>query len=246
MTRWKIIIEYDGGPFAGWQAQENGPSVQQALEGAIKAFSGESVRLHAAGRTDAGVHALGQVAHFDLEKDADASTVRDAINAHLRPKPIAVLEAEALSPEFHARFSAKKRHYLYRILHNRRSPVVLDAGRVWWVPPALDINAMKKAAGYLIGKHDFTSFRATLCQAESPVKTLERLDIFAAQDEVHITAAAPSFLHHQVRNITGTLKLVGEGKWKPEDVKTALEARDRTAGGPKAPAHGLYFVKVEY
>lgn len=249
MTRWKITIEYDGGPFFGWQMQESEPSVQQALEDAIRAFSGEDARVHAAGRTDAGVHALGQVAHFDLEKETDARTVREATNAHLRPRPVAVLRAEIVDREFHSRFSAKKRHYLYRILQ-RKAPPVLDAGRVWHVPLPLDVGAMQKAANYLIGTHDFTSFRAKECQSDSPVKSLDQLDIIAAPpghpDEIHILASARSFLHHQIRNITGTLKMVGEGKWSPQDVKKALEARDRSAAGPTAPAHGLYFVKVDY
>lgn len=244
-NRWKLIIEYDGTPFVGWQRQDNGPSVQQAIEEAIYAFSGEDVRLHAAGRTDAGVHACAQVAHFDLEKETDVKTVRDAINAHLRPQPVAVLEAEKVDEAFHARFSAAKRYYLYRILC-RKAPPVLRAHHVWHVHTDLDTAKMWDAAQLLVGKHDFTSFRAAECQAESPVKTLDRLDVIEDGDEIKIYAEARSFLHHQVRNMVGTLKLVGEGKWTSEKVREALEARDRSAAGPTAPACGLYLVKVDY
>ncbi len=245
MTRWRLTVEYDGGPFVGWQRQENGPSVQAALEGAIEAFSGEQVTLFGAGRTDSGVHALGQVAHFDLTKATDADTVRDAINFHLKPNPIAVLETEAVSDDFHARFSATGRHYRYRIL-NRRAPATLAAGRVWHVIPPLDPKAMAEAARHLVGRHDFTSFRAAACQADSPVKTLDTLEIERHGDEIWIIASARSFLHHQVRNIAGTLKLVGESKWTAARVATALAACDRQKAGPTAPPGGLYLTQVDY
>jgi tRNA pseudouridine38-40 synthase len=245
MTRWRLTVEYDGGPFVGWQRQENGPSVQAALEDAIKAFSGEQATVFGAGRTDSGVHALGQVAHFDLAKPADSATVRDAINFHLKPHPVAVLESEAVSDHFHARFSATRRHYRYRIL-NRRAPAALAAGRVWHVAAPLDPKAMASAARKLVGRHDFTSFRATACQADSPVKTLDTLEIERQGDEIWIVANARSFLHHQVRNIAGTLKLVGEGKWTAARVGDALAARNRQKAGPTAPASGLYLTRVDY
>ena len=245
MTRWRLTVEYDGAPFVGWQRQENGPSVQAALERAIMAFSGEQSTVFGAGRTDSGVHALGQAAHFDLAKVADGETVRDALNFHLKPDPVAVLEAEAVSEDFHARFSATRRHYRYRIL-NRRAPATLTAGRVWHVTPPLDPQAMAAAARELAGRHDFTSFRAASCQAESPVKTLESLDIELHGQEIWIIARARSFLHHQVRNIAGTLKLVGEGRWTAARVAAALAARDRQKAGPTAPAGGLYLTQVDY
>jgi tRNA pseudouridine38-40 synthase len=245
VTRYRITLEYDGAGFVGWQRQENGPSIQAALEDAIAGFCGEQVTVHGAGRTDAGVHALGQVAHFDLEKDTDAQTVREALNAHLRPAPIAVLEAAVADPEFHARFQATERRYLYRVL-NRRAPPTLDRGRVWHVAAPLDASAMHDAAQALVGRHDFSSFRAAECQAKSPVKTLDELTVARDGEEVRITARARSFLHHQVRNMTGTLKLVGEGKWARTQVEAALAARDRAAAGPTAPAEGLYLVSVAY
>jgi tRNA pseudouridine38-40 synthase len=245
VTRWKITIEFDGRPFVGWQRQENGPSVQAAVEKAIAGFSGETVTLHGAGRTDSGVHALGQVAHFDLEKDASAETVRDALNFHLKPEPVAVLRAKTADPGFHARISAQRRHYLYRIL-NRRAPPTLEAGRVWHVAAPLDTERMRQAANALVGKHDFTSFRAAACQADSPIKTLDALEVAQAGEEIHATARARSFLHHQVRNMVGTLKLVGEGKWGLAEVSAALAARDRAAAGPTAPAEGLYLTQVDY
>ena len=245
MTRWKLTLEYDGRPFVGWQRQDNGPSVQAALERAVAAFCGETVTLFAAGRTDAGVHATGQVAHADIAKPTTADTVRDALNFHLRPLPVVVLSAEAMSDDFHARFSAIMRHYRYRIL-NRRPPPALENGRVWHVGTPLDAGAMDAAAQHLVGKHDFTSFRAVACQADSPVKTLGALSVEAAGEEIHVVARARSFLHHQVRNIVGTLKLVGEGKWTGADVVAALAARDRGRAGPTAPADGLYLTHVDY
>jgi tRNA pseudouridine38-40 synthase len=245
MTRWKLVLEYDGGAFVGWQRQNNGPSVQQVVEEAIHRLSGERAEVQGAGRTDSGVHATGQVAHFDLEKNFDADTVRDALNAHLRAEAVAVLSAEAVAEDFHARFSATGRAYLYRIV-NRRPPLVLEAGRAWWVPVPLDAAAMAAGAQHLLGKHDFTSFRASECQAASPVKTLDHLMVTRRGEHIEIEARARSFLHHQVRNIVGTLKLVGQGKWLPEDVRHALAARDRRAAGPTAPAAGLYLTEVAY
>jgi tRNA pseudouridine38-40 synthase len=245
MTRFKLVIEYDGGPYAGWQRQDNGPSIQQALEEAVTSFCGEEAMVQGAGRTDAGVHAEGQVAHVDIAKPTDADTVRDALNHFLRAEPISVLSAEAVDDEFHARFSATARHYRYRIL-NRRPPPALADGQVWWVPVPLDADAMADAAQALVGHHDFTSFRASICQAKSPVKTLDRLDVSRAGEEVIVAASAPSFLHHQVRNIVGTLVLAGEGKWTRADVAAALDARDRSAAGPTAPAAGLSLVRVDY
>ena len=243
--RYRLTIEYDGGPFVGWQRQNDAASVQGALEAAIEKLSGERVTVTGAGRTDAGVHALGQVAHFDLVKEFDAGKVRDALNHYLRPDPVVVLDAQVADSEFHARFSATSRHYLFRIL-NRRAPPALDDGRVWHISPKLDAEAMHAAAQFLVGQHDFTTFRAAECQSNSPVKTLDRLDVSARADEIHIEALARSFLHHQIRSFAGTLKLVGEGKWTPRDVQKALDARDRSACGPVSPPEGLYLVKVDY
>ncbi len=245
MPRYKLTLEYDGRGFVGWQRQDNGPSVQQALEDAIEAFSGERVATVAAGRTDSGVHALGQVAHFDLEKAREPGVVRDALNHQFRDRMVSVLAAEAVDGDFHARFSAVERVYRYRIV-NRRGPLALDAGRAWWAPKPLDAEAMRAAAQILVGEHDFSSFRASHCQARSPVRTLDELAVERRGDEVAVTARSRSFLHHQVRNMVGTLVLVGEGKWRAEDVAAALAARDREAGGPTAPADGLYLVAVRY
>jgi tRNA pseudouridine38-40 synthase len=243
--RFRLTLEYDGGPFVGWQRQDNGLSVQGVLEDAIEKFSAARVTVAGAGRTDAGVHALGQVAHFDLEKPFAPGTVRDALNHFLRPHPVVVLDAAPAEADFHARFSATGRHYLFRILC-RRSPPALDRGRVWHVTQPLDAEAMHAAAQHLVGHHDFTTFRAAECQSRSPVKTLDRLDVSRRADEIHIEASARSFLHHQIRSFAGTLKLVGEGKWQPHDVRRALEARDRSACGPVSPPDGLYLVKVDY
>src|SRR5215469_9462658 len=229
--RYRLTLEYDGAPFVGWQRQDNGPSVQGALEAAIEKLSGERVTVTGAGRTDAGVHALGQVAHFDLVKDFEPGKVRDALNHYLRPAPVAVLEAALATPDFHARFSARGRHYLYRIVC-RRAPLALERGHVWHIVRDLDAQAMHHAAQALVGQHDFTTFRAAECQAKSPVKTLDRLDVRALGGEIQIEASARSFLHHQVRSMVGSLKLVGEGKWRPREIADALNARDRSACGP--------------
>lgn len=245
MARYRLTLEYDGRDLVGWQRQENGPSVQGALEDAIAQLSGERVTVHGAGRTDAGVHALGQVAHFDLVKEFAPDRVRDALNHYLRPAAIAVLEAAYAAPDFHARFSATARHYLYRILV-RRAPPVLERGRVWHVVHPLDAEAMDRAAQALVGQHDFTTFRAAECQAKSPLKTLDRLSVRRAADEIHIEASARSFLHNQVRSMVGSLKLVGEGRWRAQDLADALAARDRARCGPVAPPDGLYLVRVDY
>lgn len=245
MPRYKLTIEYDGGPFVGWQRQANGYSVQQALEEAVAAISGETRVVHGAGRTDAGVHALGQVAHIDLAKDWRTDKVRDAMNAHLRGKPVIVLACEAVAPDFDARFSAVKRHYLYVIL-NRRAPPAIDRGRVWHVARRLDAAAMHEAAQALVGKHDFTTFRASECQANSPVRTLDVLDVSANGERIDIRASALSFLHHQIRSIAGSLENVGSGKWTKDDLRAALEAKDRTRCGTVAPPQGLFLTKVEY
>lgn len=247
MPRYRLTIEYDGTPYAGWQRQENGASVQAAIEQAILAFCGEDVRIRGAGRTDAGVHALGQVAHVDLARDWPADTVRDALNAHLVKAADAaiILAAERAEDDFDARFSATARHYLYRIV-NRRAPLAIEKHRAWWVPRLLDHEAMHEAAQILVGKHDFTTFRSVQCQAKSPVKTLDRLDVARYGETVEIRASARSFLHNQVRSLAGTLKQVGEGRWSANDVKTALEARDRSACGPVAPPDGLYLLHVDY
>jgi len=245
MPRYKLTIEYDGGPFVGWQRQENGRSVQQAIEEAVAAFSGETVVVKGAGRTDSGVHALGQAAHIDLAGAWDDDTVRDAINAKLKPAPVAILSAERAADDFDARFSAVQRHYLYRILNRRAQPVV-DAGRVWWVTSPLDADAMHMAAQALVGNHDFTTFRSSECQAKSPVKTLDRLDVSREGDEVVVRASARSFLHNQVRSMVGALRKVGDGKWPVAAVGEALEAKDRARAGPVAPPEGLYLVRVDY
>ncbi len=245
MTRFRLTVEYDGRHFVGWQRQDNGMSVQQALEEAIHKFCGEGVYVQGAGRTDAGVHALAQVAHVDIDRPAVADTVRDAINFHLRPWPASVLSAEAVGPQFHARFDAIARRYRYRIV-NRRAPLALDAGRAWLVNVPLDAQAMHQAAQRLVGQHDFTSFRAAMCQANSPIKTLTSLAVARRGDEIDIDVEARSFLHNQVRIMVGTLKHVGEGKWTADDVSEALEAKDRAAAGVTAPPDGLYLMGVEY
>jgi tRNA pseudouridine38-40 synthase len=245
MPRYKLTIEYDGRPFVGWQVQDNGPSVQGVLGAAIAAFCGEEARVQGAGRTDAGVHALGQVGHVDLAKDWDGDTVRDALNAHLRPHPVAVLKAERVADTFDARFSAIRRHYRYRII-SRRADLTLERGLAWRIGKPLDAAAMHAAAQRLVGRHDFTTFRHAECQAKSPVKTLDRLDVERSADEIDVTASARSFLHTQVRSMVGALALVGEGKWTADDVSAALAKRDRAACAPVAPPDGLYLTQVDY
>ena len=245
MPRYRMTIEYDGRPYKGFQAQADLPTVQGSLERAARAFCGEDVRVNAAGRTDTGVHALGQVIHIDLEKDWRPEVVRNAINAHLVPEPIAILDCEIAVGDWHARFSATERRYLYRIL-NRESPPALDRGRVWHVRKPLDAQAMHAAAQTLIGHHDFTTFRDLACQAKSPMKTMDVARVRREGDEVVLEFASRSFLHRQVRSMTGTLAEVGVGRWEVEDVRAALEARDRTACGPVAPSDGLYLTGVSY
>ncbi len=245
MPRYKLTIEYDGAPYSGWQIQENGPSVQGALEAAVKSICGEQVRVHGAGRTDAGVHALGQVAHCDIVKHFVPGRFRDGLNAHLRPHPIGVLSADIVPDDFEARFSARKRHYRYRI-RNTRANLALEIGRAWRLPRPLDADAMQAAAQRLVGKHDFTTFRDTECQAKSPVRTLDQLDVVRRGDEVDILTSARSFLHSQVRSMVGSLVWVGEGRWSADDLAAALDARNRTACGPVAPPEGLYLVRVDY
>ena len=245
MPRYKLIIEYDGRPFVGWQIQDNGPSVQGVLATALEAFCGEQVMVHGAGRTDAGVHALGQVGHVDLTRDWEDDTVRDAVNAHLRPHPVAIIEAKRVDANFDARYSAIRRHYLYRIV-NRRADLTFERGRAWRVAKPLDSAAMHAAAQRLVGRHDFTTFRHIECQAKSPVKTLDALDVNRTRDDLQVTASARSFLHTQVRSMVGSLVAVGEGKWSADDLAAALAARDRTACGTVAPPDGLYLARVDY
>lgn len=245
MQRYKLTIEYDGTPFVGWQKQDNGRGVQDAIADAVHRFCGERVTVAGAGRTDTGVHALGQVAHIDIARDTDANTVRDALNFHLKPEPVAIIAVQAVDNEFDARFSATRRHYLYRII-NRRAPLTVDRHRAWQVAVPLDVTPMDEAAQLLVGQHDFTTFRAAQCQAASPVKTLDALDVRREADAIVITARARSFLHSQVRSFAGTLKAVGEGKMTPRDVQRALEARDRSRCAAVAPADGLYLMRVDY
>jgi tRNA pseudouridine38-40 synthase len=245
MPRYRLTVEYDGGPFQGWQRQSSGLSVQASLEAAIAAFCGERAQVVGAGRTDAGVHACGQVAHVDLAREVSVETLRNALNHHLRPTPIVVLEAAAAGADFHARFSACMRHYRYRIV-NRRPPLALERGRAWQVPGRLDAETMHEAAQRLVGRHDFTSFRSALCQARSPLKTLAQMTVVRVGERVEIAARARSFLHHQVRNMVGTLKLIGQGRWPVERIEAVLAARDRAAAGPTAPACGLYLMRVDY
>ncbi|WP_114228308.1 MULTISPECIES: tRNA pseudouridine(38-40) synthase TruA [Sphingomonas] len=245
MTRWKLILEWDGAPFMGWQRQDHGPSVQAAVERAAKAMTGEEVTAHAAGRTDAGVHALGMAAHIELTKELTPHRLREGLNALLRPDPVAVLSAEPVADDWHARFSCVGRRYLYRIA-NRRAPLTLDRGKAWRIGLPLEVAAMAEAAAVLVGRHDFTTFRSVNCQSDSPVKTLDRLEVERVGDEVHVHAAARSFLHHQVRSMVGCLALVGQGQWKVADMVAALSAKDRAALGLNAPAEGLYFVEAVY
>jgi tRNA pseudouridine38-40 synthase len=245
VTRFRLTIEYDGRPYMGWQRQPHGPSVQGAVEDAVRAIFGETVGVHAAGRTDAGVHARGMVAHLDLARPITPFRLLGALNAGLRPNSVSVLDCAVVPDDFHARFSCVARHYEYRII-NRRSPLTFDTGLAWRVPVALDANAMHEAAQLLVGRHDFTTFRSAHCQAESPVRTLDRLDVWRAGDTITVQASARSFLHHQVRSMVGCLSLVGRGKWTAGDLREALEATDRTRLGLNAPPDGLYFVRANY
>ena len=245
MTRFRLSVEYDGGPFMGWQRQAHGPSVQQAIEEAALAITGEAATLHAAGRTDAGVHALAMAAHVDVQRPITPFRLAEGLNARLRPLPVAILEARPVADDWHARFSCVGRRYLYRIV-NRRAPLALHSGRAWQVAVPLDAAAMHEAARILVGLHDFTTFRSAHCQSDSPVKTLDRLDVRRDGESILIEAAARSFLHHQVRSMVGCLQLVGRGKWSAGDLKAALEAKDRAALGFNAPPQGLYFVEALY
>jgi tRNA pseudouridine38-40 synthase len=245
MPRYKLTIEYDGTDYVGWQRQDNGPSVQGAIEAAFKAYCQTDITLFVAGRTDAGVHATGQVAHADIPRDDRPEVVANALNAHLRPHPIAIVSAERVTEDFHARFSAIERAYEYRII-NRRAPLALERNRAWAIPYPLSAEAMHDGAQALIGKHDFTSFRATECQADSPIRSIDEISVTREASDIIMRVRARSFLHHQVRNIIGTLKLCGEGKWTRSDVAAALEARDRSKAGQTAPACGLYLVSVKY
>jgi tRNA pseudouridine38-40 synthase len=245
MARWKLIIEYDGRGFVGWQRQTNGLAVQQVVEEAIQKFCGEPAQIFVAGRTDAGVHALGQVAHVDLAKETTPDKIQGAVNFHLGENRISILKVEPVAEDFHARFSAVQRGYLYRIL-DRRPPPAIEQGHVWWVSYPLDVGAMNAAAALLPGKRDFSTFRAANCQADGPVKTLDTLTAMRVGEEIHVRARARSFLYHQVRNMVGSLKLVGEGKWSLDDFAAARDAADRTKGGPTAPAEGLFLTDVVY
>lgn len=245
MSRFALTVEFDGRPFMGWQRQSHGPSVQQAIEEAIESISGEEVRVHTAGRTDAGVHALGMRAHFDLETKLTSFRIMEGINACLRPQPIAIIACQEVSEEWHARFSCIGRRYMYKII-NRRAPLTLDKGQSWHVVPDLDTDSMHNAAQHLVGQHDFTTFRSVQCQAKSPVKTIDSISVSRFGEEIEVEVAARSFLHHQVRSIVGCLKMVGVGKWSAQDLKAALEAKDRNALGFNAPPDGLYFVEAIY
>lgn len=243
--RYKLILEYDGTPFVGWQVQNNGVSVQQVLEKALLTCTKEQTLVYGTGRTDAGVHALNYVAHFDLKEECDSYKLCASLNALVRPYPIAIKKVERVSDDFHARFSARQRSYIYKI-QNTRWPAVLNMNRVWQYSLPLNVDKMNEAASLLLGKHDFSTFRDSQCQAKSPVKTLDEIRLWREEDIIYMRVAARSFLHHQVRNIIGTLTLVGKGKWTRDDFRQALEACDRTKGGPTAPAMGLYFEKVMY
>ncbi|TKD50803.1 tRNA pseudouridine(38-40) synthase TruA [Sphingomonas baiyangensis] len=245
MTRYALTIEYDGRPFMGWQRQAHGPSVQQAIEEAAGAITGEAVTVHAAGRTDAGVHALAMRAHCDIAKPLGAFRLMEGLNALLRPRPIAILACEEVPGDWHARFSCTARHYEYRI-RNRRAPLTLEAGRAWRLAMDLDADAMAEGARHLLGRHDFTTFRSAHCQADSPVRTLDRLDVVREGDLIRVFASARSFLHHQVRSMVGCLAFVGAGRWRPERIAEARDARDRAALAQNAPPDGLYFTGADY
>jgi tRNA pseudouridine38-40 synthase len=245
VTRWRLTTEYDGTPFMGWQRQDHGPSVQQTLEEALQRMTGEQASFTAAGRTDAGVHALAMSTHVDVARALTPHRLREGLNALVRPHPVSVLAVEPVAEDWHARFSCVGRRYLYRIL-DRRAPPALDGGRVWHIPADLDVEAMSEGAAQLVGRHDFTTFRSAHCQSDSPVKTLDMLDVSRVGEEIHIAASARSFLHHQVRSMVGCLAMVGRGQWRPEDIGEALAARDRAALGFNAPPYGLYFVEAIY
>ncbi|MDY0957463.1 tRNA pseudouridine(38-40) synthase TruA [Sphingomonas sp. CFBP8993] len=245
MTRFALTVEFDGRPFMGWQRQSHGPSVQQALEDAVYAVTGERTAVHAAGRTDAGVHGLAMRAHVEIDKTITPFRLMEAINARVRPAPVAVLACVEVAPDWHARFSCIRRSYEYRIV-NRRAPLTFEAGLAWQVPQPLDALAMAKAATRLVGRHDFTTFRSAHCQADSPVRTLDLLSVERNGDRLFVRAAARSFLHHQVRSMVGCLALVGMGRWTPDDVEAALNARDRAQLGLNAPSDGLFFVAADY
>ena len=247
MPRYKMVVEYDGTPYVGWQRQENGHSVQAAVEAAILSLTSETVVIRGAGRTDSGVHALGQVIHADLSREWAPFKLRNALNAHLMmaSEKVSIIDIDRVSDDFDARFSALRRHYLYRII-SRRAPLAIEAKRAWWVSKDLDHEAMHAAAQMLVGHHDFTTFRSAHCQAASPIRTLDRLDVTRQGELIEIRASAQSFLHNQIRSFAGTLKLAGEGKMSPQDVRAALEARSRAACGPVAPPEGLYFMQVDY
>ena len=245
MTRWRLTVEYDGGPFMGWQRQNQAPTIQLALEDAIAKMTGERATVHGAGRTDAGVHALAMEAHADIAKPLTATRLREGLNALVRPAPVTVLAAHPVADDWHARFSCTGRRYLYRLL-DRRPPPAVDRGRVWHVPVPLDVARMSEGAAHLVGLHDFTTFRSAHCQSASPVKTLAALTVERVAEEVHIRAAARSFLHHQVRSMVGCLMMVGRGQWSADDIARARDARDRAALGLNAPPEGLYFVEATY
>lgn len=245
MTRFALTVEYDGRPFMGWQRQAHGPSVQEAIETAVHAVTGETVAVHAAGRTDAGVHATGMRAHLDIERTITPFRLMEALNALVRPAPVAILACEAVADDWHARFSCVARHYEYRII-TRRAPLTFEQGLAWRVPTPLDGAAMAEGAARLVGRHDFTTFRSAHCQAESPLRTLDRLEVIQQGERISIFASARSFLHHQVRSMVGCLALVGQGKWSADDLQAALEARDRTRLGLNAPPDGLYFRRADY
>ena len=245
MARFALTLEYDGGPFMGLQRQDHGPTVQQAVEEAVQAVTGETATMHSAGRTDSGVHALAMRSHVDIAKAIEPFRLMEALNALLRPAPVAVLACEVVPDDWHARFSCVGRAYEYRIA-NRRAPLTLEKGKAWHIARELDAEAMHRAAQALVGRHDFTTFRSAHCQAKDPVKTLDRLDVRREGDHVIVEAAARSFLHHQVRSMVGTLALVGQGQWREEQVAEALVAKDRAALGLNAPSEGLYFVRAVY
>jgi tRNA pseudouridine38-40 synthase len=245
MTRWRLTIEYDGGPFMGWQRQDHGPSVQSTVEDALRQMTGERVTIHAAGRTDAGVHALAMEAHGDIAKPLTEHRLREGANALVRPAPVSITAVTPVADDWHARFSCVGRRYWYRIL-NRRAPPALDRGKVWHIAEPLDVKAMAEGAAHLVGNHDFTTFRSVHCQSASPVKTLDSLEVALVGEEIHVRAAARSFLHHQVRSMVGCLALVGRGRWSADDMREALEAKDRAALGLNAPPEGLYFVEAIY